>query len=91
MRWKRGEVFRKMPPCSMIQSIYVVIDGISHACPLIRLDEYAEYRRTNRRLKSQLFVFFMDWQTLPIGLHIYPTPEKAITVRVRYLPQVQEI
>jgi len=92
MRWKKGETFKKMPPLAMIQSITVeYTKGCLAPAQLVNLSMYAGMRRDNQRIPPGQFYFYMDFDNNPSGLHIYPTPEKQLNVRVRYLPKVQEI
>lgn len=93
MIWKKGQTFRKMPPLSMIQGIRVEDRKrcISYACELITRSMYAGMRRENQKVPPGRFYFFMEFDVDPPGLHIYPTPDKQLVVRVRYLPRVVEI
>lgn len=92
MIWKKGQIFRKMPPLSMIQTI--VIDdrkGTLWACHLINRKMYAGLRRDNAKVPPGVYYFFMEFDVDPPGLYIYPTPDKQLVVKVRYLPKVVEI
>lgn len=92
MRWQKGVAFKKMPPLAMIQSIRIEYrKGFFIACQLVSRSMFAGMRRDNQKVPSGSFYFYMDFDTQPTGLHIYPTPDKQIIVRVRYLPKVVEI
>ena len=85
-------MFHEMPPLAMIQSIVVEHPkGFVQSAQLITRSMYAGMRRTEQPIPKGQFYFYMDFDTRPTGLHIYPTPDKQITVRVRYLPKVVEI
>lgn len=92
MIWKKGVAFREMPPLAMIQSITVQYQkGLPVSGALISKSMFAGMRRDNQRIPEGRFFFYMDFETQPTGLHIYPTPDKRIVVKVRYLPKVVEI
>lgn len=92
MRWKKGEAFRPMPPLAMIQGITVeYTSGFVYPGELITRSMYAGMRRDNQTVPQGRFFFYMDFDTRPTGLHIYPIPDKQMIVKVRYLPKVQEI
>ena len=93
MIWKKGQTFRKMPPMAMIQSISIIDRGTGQigTCHLVKRSEYADLRRRNVEVLDGQYYFFMEFDVNPPGLHIYPTPDKQLVVRVRYLPKVVEI
>lgn len=91
MRWKKGQEFRKTPPMSQICEIHYKIGDVFHAAHLIQLKMYAGMKREQAKVPPNVYYFFMDWQTHPQGLHIYPPPEKDLIVRLRYQPPVREL
>ena len=91
MRWKKGQEFRKTPPMSQISSISYKIGEVWYAAHLIGLKMYAGMKRDNPRPPPNAYYFFMDWNTHPQGLHIYPPPEKDLIVKVLYQPPVREL
>lgn len=91
MRRKKGQIFREMPPLAMIQSVHVERSGVKLAAQLITRSMYAGMLRDNQKTAPDTFYFYMDFENKPPGLLIYPTLEKQLTVRVRYLPKVVEI
>lgn len=92
MMWKKGLRFRKLPPLAMIQSIMVEHQkGVWMPGQLITRSMYASMSRDGDKIPPGHFYFHMDFDTKSPGLHIYPPPDKQITVRVRYLPKVVEI
>lgn len=91
MRWRKKEEFRKTPRMGQICEISYKVGAEWHAAHLVNLKMYAGMKRENPKVPTGVYYFFMDWQTHPQGLHIYPPPEKDLTVRVRYLPPMREI
>lgn len=92
MRWQKGVMFKPMPPLSMIQGITVEYKkGLLYVSRLVTSSMYAGLCRDQQKVPSGIYYFYMDFDTRPTGLHIYPPPDKSIIVKVRYLPKVVEI
>jgi hypothetical protein len=92
MKWEKGVMFKKMPPLAMIQGITVEYrKGLQYPSQLVTKSMYAGMCRDRQKIQEGVFYFYMDFETRPIGLHIYPPPDKQIIVKVRYLPKVCEI